>query len=58
MGYIIMSCINVLIIFSLAMNHLLRGLDDWWLIGLLLVPAFLVTYFTEKSYNSDYYDYE
>ena len=53
-----MSCINVLIIFSLAMNHLLRGLDDWWLIGLLLVPAFLVTYFTEKSYNSDYYDYE
>ena len=35
----ILSIVNVFLLFALTMNHLLRGLDDWWLIALFLVPA-------------------
>ena len=38
----ILSLINVLCITSLSLNLALRGLDDWYLIAILLIPAFLM----------------
>ena len=38
----ILSLINVLCITALSLNHLLRGLEDWFLIALLLIPAILM----------------
>ena len=36
----ILSLLNVVLIFGIALNHALRGLEGWWLIALLLLPAF------------------
>ena len=36
----ILSLLNVVLIFGIALNHALRGLEGWWLIALLLFPAF------------------
>ena len=38
----ILSLINVLCITALSLNHALRGLDDWYLIAILLIPAILM----------------
>ena len=38
----ILSLINVLCITALSLNHFLRGLEDWYLIAILLIPAILM----------------
>ena len=44
----ILSIVNVFIIFALSMNHLLRGLEGWWLIALLLIPAWCMVWAIDR----------
>lgn len=44
----LLSILNVICITGLALNHALRGLDDWWIIALLLIPASLIVWSIER----------
>ena len=45
----IMAIINVILVSAVAINHVIRGLEGWWMLVLLLIPAALVVYYMDEE---------